>query len=99
MDEDAPAEKERIYDDVKTEDMPKEMAMPTPDGRLFASTAELRVDYEETANLARDAKILKHSVAEIVPGLSGSGTHTSNEEGSTSVASGVPNAGVKSSPA
>lgn len=66
--EEAPAEKEVIYDDVKTEDIPKEIAMPTPDGRLFASTAELRVDYEETVNLARDAKITTHSPAEIVPG-------------------------------
>ncbi|MHA1638534.1 MAG: GTP-binding protein [Candidatus Thorarchaeota archaeon] len=44
------------------------MPMPMPEGRLFASTAEIRVDHEETENLARDAKIAKYSSAEIVPG-------------------------------
>jgi len=41
---------------------------PLPEGRLFASSAELRIDYEETANIAREVKIPKHSTAEIIPG-------------------------------
>ncbi len=41
---------------------------PKPEGSIVASTAELRVDREQTLDLAKDAKIAKHSTAEIVPG-------------------------------
>lgn len=39
-----------------------------PEGSIVASTDELRVDREKTLDLARDAKIPHHSIAEIVPG-------------------------------
>lgn len=39
-----------------------------PEGSLFASTAELRIDRDETLSYARDAKIGAHTTAEIVPG-------------------------------
>lgn len=39
-----------------------------PEGSLFASTAELRIDRDETISFARDAKIGAHTTAEIVPG-------------------------------
>jgi signal recognition particle receptor subunit beta len=39
-----------------------------PEGSIVASTTELRVDREETMDLAKEAKITKHSTAEIVPG-------------------------------
>lgn len=41
---------------------------PRPDGRLFASSAELRIDREETMSYAKDARIGSHSTSEIVPG-------------------------------
>ncbi|MHA1575962.1 MAG: GTP-binding protein [Candidatus Thorarchaeota archaeon] len=49
-------------------DSPSVMSEPTPEGRIFASSAELRIDADDTVNLARDAKITKHSTAEIIPG-------------------------------
>ncbi|MDF1538146.1 MAG: ADP-ribosylation factor-like protein [Candidatus Thorarchaeota archaeon] len=45
-----------------------ELPPPTPDGSIVASTAELRVDREQTLDLAKDAKIGKHTTNEIVPG-------------------------------
>ncbi len=39
-----------------------------PEGSIVASSAELRVDKDQTMDLAKDAKITKHSTAEIVPG-------------------------------
>ena len=41
---------------------------PKPEGSLFASSAELRVDRDETLILAREAKIGEYTTAEIVPG-------------------------------
>ncbi|MCK5152333.1 MAG: hypothetical protein KAQ65_10845 [Candidatus Thorarchaeota archaeon] len=41
---------------------------PKPEGSIVASNAELRIDREQTLSLAKDAKIAKHSTAEIVPG-------------------------------
>ncbi|MHA1909094.1 MAG: GTP-binding protein [Candidatus Thorarchaeota archaeon] len=42
--------------------------IPKPEGSIVASTAELRVDREETMGFAKEAKISEHSTAEIVPG-------------------------------
>ena len=42
--------------------------IPKPEGSIVASNAELRIDREQTLSLAKDAKIAKHSTAEIVPG-------------------------------
>jgi len=45
-----------------------ELRAPVPDGSIVASTAELRIDREQTLDYARDAKIGRHTTAEIVPG-------------------------------
>jgi signal recognition particle receptor subunit beta len=66
----APVEREAIAPPVSDTDSgdSDDLPPPRPEGRLFASSAELRVDREETMSYAKDAMIGSHSTSEIVPG-------------------------------